>query len=76
MAHLLKAKADDSVLRIIRRKQRLRLRLSNVRSGDQTFAHDGRVVLALDQRIGTSLSLRQLDVRQTDTGPRLRLKSS
>ena len=74
MAHLLNAKPGNSVLRIVREKQRLRLRLGIVRPGDQTFAHDGRVVLALDQTVGTSLSLRQLDLRQTDEGPRLRLK--
>jgi hypothetical protein len=74
MAQLLTAKADDAVLRIIRRKDRLRLRLSLVRPGDQTFAHDGRVVLALDERMRRSLSRRQIDIRQTNGGPRLRLK--
>ena len=76
MAQLLSAKADDAVLRIIRSKDRLRLRLGRMHPGDQTFAHNGRVVLAIDQRVGSSISLRQLDIRQTDTGPRLRLKSS
>ena len=75
MAHLLNAKPENAVLRIVRRDQRLRLRLGTVRPGDQTFAHDGRVVLALDERIGTSLSLRQLELRQTDDGPRLLLKA-
>ena len=77
MAHLLKAKADDAVLRIVRHKDRLRLRTDVLHPGDQTFAHDGRVVLALDQRVGTDLTLRQLDVRMTDAGlPKLRLKTS
>jgi hypothetical protein len=75
MAHLLSAKPENAVLRIVRRNQRLRLRLGTVHPGDQTFVHNGRVVLALDERIGTNLSLRQLDLRQTDGGPRLRLKT-
>lgn len=74
LAQLLNPRANDAVVRIIRRKNRLRLRWSLVRPGDQTFAHDGRVVLALDDRMGKSLSKRQLEVRQTDAGPRLRMK--
>jgi len=74
MAHLLSAKPENAVLRIVRRNQRLRLRLGTVHPGDQTFVHDGRVVLALDEHIGTTLSLRRLELRQTDDGPRLRLK--
>ena len=74
MAHLLNAKPENAVLRIVRRDQRLRLRLGTVRPGDQTFDYHGRIVLALDQRIGLSLSLRQLELRQTDEGPRLLLK--
>ena len=75
MAHLLTAKPENAVLRIVRRDQRLRLRLGTVRPGDQTYVHDGQVVLALDKRIGTTLSLRQLELRQTADGPRLRLKA-
>ena len=75
MAQLLNAKPENAVLRIVRRDQRLRLRLGTVRPGDQTYVHDGRVILALDKSIGTTLSLRQLELRQTDDGPRLRLKA-
>ena len=74
MAHLLSARPDHAVLRIVRRDQRLRLRLGIVRPGDQTFKHDGRVVLAIDERLGTSLGRRQIDLRETDDGPRLRIK--
>ena len=75
LAHLLNAKAEDAVVRIIRRKRRLQLRLGRLRPNDQTFAHNGRVVLAIDERMGTSLSLRKLGVRNTDSGPRLSFKS-
>jgi len=75
MAHLLNAKSDRSVLRIIRRDDRLRMQFGHLLPGDQTFAHEGRVVLAIDKQIGKSLELRNLDLSQTRTGPRLRLKT-
>jgi hypothetical protein len=75
MAHLLSVKDNQDVMRIIRRDDRLRMQVSKLRPGDQTFVHDGRVVLALDQLLNKSLSRRELDLRQTTAGPRLRLKS-
>jgi hypothetical protein len=74
MAHLLNTRPDNAVLRIVRQKQRLRLRLGTVHPGDQTFVHDGKVVLALDEHMGTSLTFRQLDLKETEGRPRLRLK--
>ena len=74
MAHLLNSRPHHAVLRIVRRDQRLRLRLGIIRPGDQTFVHDGRVVLALDARMGTRLASGQLEVKDTAEGPRLRLK--
>ena len=74
MAHLLSARPENAGLRIVRQDQRLRLRLGIVRPGDQTFVHDGRVVLAIDERLGTKLGQRQIELRETDDGPRLRLK--
>ena len=76
MANLLTAKSDVAVLRIVRHHDRLRMMTGLLRPGDDTFAHEGRVVLAIDPRVARSLSLRQLDLRQTPKGPRLRLKSA
>jgi hypothetical protein len=76
MAQLLNPKGHDAVLRIIRRKDRLRLHVSVVREGDQTFMHNGRIVLALDERMRSNLSRRHLDVGPSSTGPRLKLKPS
>jgi hypothetical protein len=73
MAVLLTSRSDHAVLRIIRRDDRLRMRFGELHPGDETFAHEGRVVLAIDPRVARSLSLRQLDLRQTTGGPRLRL---
>jgi hypothetical protein len=76
MSQLLATKTDDTVLRIVRRKRRMRLRWSLVRSDDRTFAHDGRVVLVLDGQVSESLSRRNLDLRKTTAGPRLTLRSN
>ncbi len=64
----------DRAVRIVRRKQGLKLRRDFARSGDTTFAHQGRVVLVLDARMAESLTTRTLDVRETEGGPRLRMK--
>jgi hypothetical protein len=74
MAQMLNTKPDNAVLRIVQDDRRMRLRLSVVRRGDQTFLHAGRVVLALDRNVGETLSLGQVCVRKTVNGPRLRLK--
>jgi hypothetical protein len=75
LADLLKTRADDAVLRIYSRNHRLRLGVGHLQPDDRTFAHEGRVVLALNPRISRSLAEHQLDIRQTKTGPRLSLKS-
>lgn len=73
MTDLLVPRADDAVLRIVRRDGRYRLRVSRVLPGDQTFAHAGRVVLALDEQTKKSLAQRSLGLRHSATGPRLNL---
>lgn len=75
MSDLLVPRADDAVLRIVRRDGRFRLRVSQVRPGDRTFAHGGRVVLALDPGTNDSLSRGSLNLRETAAGPRLKLTS-
>jgi hypothetical protein len=44
------------------------------RPGDVTFAHDGRNVLLLDDAVSQGMTDLTLDVRDTDAGPRLRLR--
>lgn len=72
---LLIEKPQSAVARIVRRSNRMRLHVGEVKVGDQKFSHDGRVVLALDADIAGSLSLRQLDIHETTKGPRLRLRN-
>lgn len=75
LSFLLNDVSLDRAVRIVRRKQRLKLRRDYARTGDTTFAHQGRTVLVLDARMAESLTARTLDIRETDTGPRLRLKA-
>lgn len=76
LIQLLGDSTGESVIRIVKRKRRLRLRRDQARPQDATFAHDGRIVLVLDERVSRSLSSRTLDIRQTDLGPRLKLNRS
>lgn len=71
--HLLMAKSDTAVARITQGPRRMHLLLGELRAGDQKFSHAGRVVLALDSKVAESLSKRQLDLRASKSGPRLRL---
>lgn len=72
---LLNETSGNRAARIVRHDQRLKLRCDRARAGDTTFAHEGRVVLVLDARMAKSLGSRTLDTRETDTGPRLRVKA-
>ena len=76
LIHLLSSKSIGAVARIIQQRDRLHLRLDTLRDGDQTFLHHGQVVLAIDQDISRTLSLRELDVCTTKRGSRLRIKSA
>ncbi|MGH7127415.1 MAG: hypothetical protein ACREIV_02515 [Planctomycetaceae bacterium] len=76
LSGFLRKSADETVIRIVRRRKRLKLRRDHQRPDDTTFIHDGRIVLVLDGRISDALAFRTLDVRQTERGPRLTLKSA
>ena len=68
----------DAALRFCRRRKRhaWTLRLDKPCPSDATFSHEGRIVLVLDERSSHSLRNRMLDVRETDEGPRLRLRGA
>jgi Fe-S cluster assembly iron-binding protein IscA len=74
LTHLLDQSENFTAVRIVGRDRQLKLRRDQVRSGDATFAHSGRVVLVLDSRMSRALSSRTLDVRETSTGPRLSIQ--
>jgi hypothetical protein len=66
--------ADDVALRFTRRAGGWKLGPDQARPGDVTFAHDGRNVLLLDGAVSQGMTDLTLDVRNTDAGPRLRLR--
>lgn len=71
-----KGAGGDEALRFLRRRKRhgWMLRLAKPGPTDATFSHDGRIVLVLDEQSSKLLNDRMLDIKQTDKGPRLRLR--
>ena len=68
-----KKPTDGVALRFMRRTGGWRLRLDRARPADTEFTHDGRSVLLLDAAVSQAMTNMALDVRSTDSGPRLRL---
>jgi hypothetical protein len=66
--------AEDVALRFTRRDGRWKLGQDQQRPGDVKFAHEGRNVLLLDKSAAKAMANMTLDVRDTDAGPRLRLR--
>ncbi len=64
----------DEAFRFTRRSGGWRLRLDRPRSEDMEFTNDGRRVLLLDAAASQAMTNKMLDVRSTESGPRLRLR--
>jgi len=66
----------DVALRFIREgePQRWTLQFDKHGPADVTFLHAGRIVLVLDEKSSHLLRNRMLDMRDTEEGPRLRLR--
>jgi hypothetical protein len=71
LAH--KKTTDASTLRFSRKKNGWKLHLDEPRPEDSMFVHDGQKVLVLDGEVTEAMTNWRLDVRNTDSGPRLRL---
>ena len=65
---------DDVAYRFTRRRSGWKLRLDRVRPADREFRHGDRCVLFLDTAVSQAMANLALDVRSTDSGPRLRLR--
>lgn len=59
----------ESAVRILVKPEGLRTAIDQERDGDQSFEHDGRKVLLLDEQAANELSERTLDVE--DDGKKL-----
>jgi len=66
--------ADDVALRFTRKTGGWKLRPDRTRPADQTFTHEGKEVLVLDEAVSRAMTDMTLDVRQTKAGPRLTLR--
>jgi len=73
-----KSAGDDVALRFTRQGEQRRwtLRLDKHCPADTTFSHEGRIVLMFDEQSSHLLRNRMLDIRETDEGPRLRLRGA
>jgi hypothetical protein len=74
LSEMLAPHPDDVAIRIVRRKGRMKLRRSTQKHGDEVFGHEGRTVLLLDEDVSAHLEHRTLDVRDSEDGPRLKLR--
>jgi hypothetical protein len=71
-----KAVADDVALRFTRRERGWLLGCDQKRLNDITFDHEGREVLLMDSTVLRRMSGMTLSVKNTESGPRLRLRKS
>ena len=68
-----KKPTDETTLRFTRREGGWRLSLDLARPADTAFSRDGRRVLVLDAAVSQAMANMTLDVKGTDSGPRLKL---
>ncbi len=65
---------DDVVLRIKMGKGGVGIRQDKIRPGDETFDHNGKVVLVLDQQTSLLLGNKTIDLMTDDDGSHLILE--
>ena len=65
--------SDDVAARLIRKSGNWKLRLGHARPTDTEIVHKGRIVLLLGRTVSKAMANRTLDVKETETGPRLTL---
>ncbi len=66
--------ADDVAMRFTRRRNGWRLRPDQIRPDDTTVTCEGRKVLLLDAVVAKAMTTLTLDVSNTETGAKLRLR--
>ncbi len=62
---------DDVALRINWTKDGFEIQPDKIRPGDETFDHNGKVVLVLDQQTSQSLGNKTIDLTTDDDGSHL-----
>jgi Fe-S cluster assembly iron-binding protein IscA len=64
---------EDVAIRFVIESEELTLRLDKERPGDESFSHEGKTVLLVDEEMSTMLSEKTLDIEPSDEGPKLTL---
>ncbi len=62
---------DDAVIRLVAKDDQIGLVIDTIQSGDETFAHAEKTVLAIDEQISRLLANKKLDVEVTGDKPEL-----
>ena len=60
-----------TAIRFVFEEEALKSKIDTVKPGDQVFAHDGRKVLIVDQKVSKALDASVLDVEETQRGASL-----
>ena len=63
--------SEETAIRFVLEGNTLAPKLDNARPGDETFDHEGRMVLMLDTQVSQVLNDSTLDIEATDEGPKL-----
>ena len=66
--------AANLAIRILQRARKYTLHLDQAGPGDETFSHDGRLVLIIDDVVFQSLKEKVLDLKTTPEGSMLSLQ--
>jgi Fe-S cluster assembly iron-binding protein IscA len=70
--------SKEQAIRFVRDEDRSRwsMHVDSIQPADVHYAHQGRTVLIIDEESAHRLRNRLLEVRETDEGPRLRLRKT
>ena len=71
IAYMLSEQQVDAVLRIMVTRGDVEMEPDQIRPGDETFDHDGKVVLVLDQQVSQLLGNKTIDLTADDDGSHL-----
>gem|GEM_PF-818989 len=63
--------SEETAIRLVLEGNTLTPQLDNTRPGDETFDHEGRMILMLDAQVSQVLDDSTLDIEATDEGPKL-----
>ena len=65
---------EGKAIRLVRHADGVKMNLDSSYLADETFEHDGKTVLLIDEKVLKLLSGKTLDVEHTEKGPALTLE--